>query len=279
MKIFLIAIVIIISGLRFTCSADTIPRVQIMTLGVFHFDYPNLDVHKTEARDQISVLEDPFQTQILSICKAIETFQPTIIAVELLPSKQKVIDSLYSLYVRENWDLLRNEVYQLGFRIAKYRGLKKVYCVDDPGRHYNNLDSIFNDSLRLKKFEAYYLSNPDSIYALTYPNKKVSNIIDALIESNNPERVRERLSTYLLHPFKYEEHSGDFTGVDFETGRWYNRNLRIFRNVQRIEYKTSDRILLIAGSEHLNLLNLFFDISREFELISPQPYLMMAKEM
>jgi hypothetical protein len=82
---------------------------------------------------------------------------------------------------------------------------------------------------------------------------------------------------YLLHPFKYEENPGDFTGVDFETGRWYNRNLRVFRNIQRIPHNSEDRILLIIGREHLNLLNLFFDTSREFELVSPLPYLEKAR--
>ncbi|TVR39512.1 MAG: hypothetical protein EA394_09540, partial [Bacteroidia bacterium] len=72
---------------------------------------------------------------------------------------------------------------------------------------------------------------------------------------------------------------GDFTGVDLESGRWFNRNLRIFRNVQRIPSDPDDRILLIVGADHLNLLNIFFDISWEFELVSPLPYLEKAREM
>ncbi|PKO96850.1 MAG: hypothetical protein CVU12_03715, partial [Bacteroidetes bacterium HGW-Bacteroidetes-7] len=117
----------------------------------------------------------------------------------------------------------------------------------------------------------------DTIYDVPVTNNKISNIIDALYEANNPDRIKERLATYLLHPFKYEENEGDFAGVDFESGRWYNRNLRIFRNIQRITNKGEDRILLIIGSEHLNLLNLFFDTSKEFELVSPLPYLEKAR--
>lgn len=260
-------------------TIDNLPRVQIMTLGVFHFDYPNLDFHKTDSDDQISVLEEPYQSEILSVCKAIEEYNPTIIAVELNPGNQQKIDSTFVSYKNNKWELGRNEVHQLGFRIGKNLGLDKIYCVNNMGRPYANLDSIFSDSTRLKKFEEYYLTNPDSVYQLPPPNMKITSVIDAMVEANNPERIRERLSVYLLHPFKYEETPGDFTGVDFETGRWYNRNLRIFRNIQRIPHNTDDRILLIIGSEHLNLLNLFFDISREFELVSPLPYLMKAKEI
>ncbi len=262
---------LVLTSVTITRGQDSkIPsKTKIMTLGVFHFDYPNLDVVKTEKNNQVSILNEPYQSEIIRICEAIEQFKPTIIAVELTPQNQHTTDSLFEQYKKGNWELKKNEVYQLGFRIGKNLDVGKVYCVDDKGRHYSNLDSIFNDSERMDKFESYYLSNHDSVYRLPSAKRKITSIIDALIESNDTVRIRERLSVYLLHPFKYEETPGDFTGVDFETGRWFNRNLRIFRNIQRIQHSADDRILLIIGSEHLNLLNLFFETSKEFEFVSP----------
>jgi hypothetical protein len=257
-------------------NTDIPPQTKIMTLGVFHFAYPNLDVVKTDEKDQISVLEDPFQSDIISIARAISEFNPNIIAVERGPDYQPVIDSLYAKYKSGTFELGKNEIHQLGFRIGKQLNLDKIYCVDDWGRHYENIEAIFTDSIRLSRFEDYYLHSGDTIYGISVSTGKVSSITEELYKINRPEYLKERLSVYLLHPFKYEEQPGDFTGVDFESGRWYNRNLRIFRNIQRIPYNSEDRILLIIGSEHLNLLNLFFDISREFELISPLPYLEKA---
>lgn len=46
----------------------------------------------------ISVLDEPYQSQIASIAKSIEEFKPTIIAIELDPAKQCSVDSLYALY-------------------------------------------------------------------------------------------------------------------------------------------------------------------------------------
>ncbi len=259
-------------------QADKRPsKTKVMTLGVFHFAYPNLDAIKTDKKDQISVLDEPYQSQIKSISKAIEEFKPTIIAIEYRPDNQPKIDSLYSLYKSDRWALKKNECYQLGFRIGKSLRLPKIYCVDDPGRHYDNLKSIFKDSIRLSKFENYVQNSGDSIYRESVSQQKIASITDELYKKNNPDRIRKSLGTYLLVPFKYEEQPGDFTGVDFETGRWYNRNLRIFRNIQRIPHSADDRILLIIGSEHLNLLNLFFDVSREFEFVPPLPYLKKAK--
>lgn len=248
-------------------------KTKIMTLGVFHFAYPNLDAVKTNDQDKICVLEEPYQIEIRAISKAIAEFNPTIISIEQTIDRQPIIDSLYSLYKADKFELRRSEVYQLGFRMGKELNLDRIYCVDDEGKHYKSIEAIFKDSVRLSKFEDYFLNSGDNKYKQSMTQKKVSGIIDALYDCNRPEKIKERLALYLLHPFKYEEEPGDFTGVDFETGRWYNRNLRIFRNIQRIPHNSEDRILLIIGSEHLNLLNLFFETSLEFEFVSPLPYL------
>lgn len=277
MKYFIIILSLFVPYILFGQDSVKLPQTKIMTLGVFHFDYPNLDAVKIEGKDKISVLDEPFQSEIKSISKAIEEFNPTIIAIELTPDKQQKVDSLYLLYKVGKWDLKKNEVYQLGFRIGKQLNLEKIYCVDDKGKHYENIEALFRDSIRLSNFEHYYLNSRDTIYEIPHSRGKVLSLVDALYEGNRPEKVKEGLATYLLHPFKYEENPGDFTGVDFESGRWYNRNLRIFRNIQRISPSTEDRILLIIGSGHLNLLNLFFDVSREFDLVSPLPYLKKAK--
>ncbi len=253
---------------------EALPKAEIMTLGVFHFAYPNLDVVKTREENKISVLDEPYRSEIKAIAYAICEYKPTIIAVEVDPDKQNKIDSLYKLYNEGKFDLKKGEEYQLGFRIGKSLDIPKIYCINDWGRYYKDTEEIFEDSIRLAKFEKYYYSNMnESVEA-----PKVTSIMDELYSLNNPEVIKKRLSVYLQVPFKYEENEGDFTGVDFETGRWFSRNLRIFRNIQRIPVNENDRILLIIGREHLNLLNWYFDVSEEFELVSPLPYIEKAKK-
>lgn len=256
---------------------DTHPGAKIMTLGVFHFAYHNLDVVTTEEKDQISVLEEPYQSEIIAVSGAIEKYNPTIIAVEVLPAQQLKIDSLFILYKSGNLILGKDEVDQLAFRIGNNLNLDKIHCVNDFGKHYDEILAIFNDSVRSAKFEDWFMKSRDSIYGTSPTGERVSGIIDALYERNKPDIIKESLAIYLLNPFKYEENPGDFTGVDFETGRWFNRNLRIFRNIQRIPHTADDRILLIIGAGHLNLLNMLFDVSDEFEFVSPLPYLEDAR--
>ncbi|MEX0600596.1 MAG: DUF5694 domain-containing protein [Rhodothermales bacterium] len=258
-------------------TAPSSTRTPVLTLGVFHFEYPNLDAVTTNEEDQISVLDEPYQTEIRNLVASLQTFRPTLIAVEELPAKQHEIDSLYAAYLAGRMELHRTEVHQLGFRLGKLLGLEKIHAVDDAGRHYPNLTEIFADSSRRARFERYYLNSPDTVYAPERTAGRVTSIVDALEHANDPDAVKAELGMYLLRQFKYEETDGDFTGVDFETGRWFNRNLRIFRNVQRLPRTADDRVLLVIGSGHLNLLNYLFDVSKEFDLVSPLPYLQNAR--
>ena len=259
-------------------QTDAPHKTPVMTLGVFHFAYPNRDVVQTQPEDQINVLDAAYQAEIQAIAEALARFRPTVIAVEIDPGQQATVDSLYGLYRDGRLPLDRNEVHQLGFRLAKMLGLDGVRCVNDWGRPYAGIRAMFQDSSRMARFEDYFVHSPDSVYRRSQDHGRVHRIIDALKELNDPDRIHESLGTYLLNPFKYEETPGDFTGVDFETGRWFSRNLRIFRNLQRLPHGPNDRILVIFGAGHLNLLNLFLDVSPEFERVSPLPWLAEAGE-
>lgn len=105
----------------------------------------------------------------------------------------------------------------------------------------------------------------------TFPRS--SGIVRTLGRINQPGLIMHSQGAYFTGDFKYEEKPGDFTGVDFETCRWYNRNLRIFRNIQRITDDPRDRIPVIIGVGHLGLLNYFFQCSPEYEWVSPSDYL------
>ena len=234
-------------------------------------------IRKIDDKDKIDVLEEKYQREIVKIVDAIKKFVPTKVVIEVQPASQKRIDSLYNAYRLGKHQLGRNEMEQLGFRLAKGLKIEKLECVDTWGKYYESLNYLFDDtSSRAKAFERYYFNNADTIY-----NKKNtgisfstdSGIIDNLLYLNAPRTIKESLGPYLIGHFKYEEKEGDYTGVDFETGRWFNRNLRIFRNIQRITTKSSDRILIIFGGGHMNLLNYFLECSPEYELVSPVPYL------
>src|SRR6185436_117969 len=105
------------------------------------------------------------------------------------------------------------------------------------------------------------------------PTLRANGIRKELLLLNDDERINASLGDYLIGIFKYEEKENDFLGVDFETGRWFSRNLKIFRNIQRINVTADDRIAVIFGAGHLNLLNYFFTCSPEYEFVDVKEFL------
>ena len=251
-------------------------KTEVLTLGTFHFNFPNLDVVQTSKKDQIDVLQPAFQKEIEVIVNKIAQFRPTIIVIERPSSRQQQTDSLYNSYLSGQHALRRNEEEQIGFRLAKQLRIQKLYCVDEWGDFNESMKNIVTgkDSLEAKKFENYFKNNPDSLKRfITTPLFKSKGILAELRQANNEENIKKSLGNYLTGLFKYESKENDFMGVEFETGRWFNRNLKIFRNIQRIEAGPTDRILVIYGADHMNLLNYFFDCSPEYKRVKTNDFL------
>ena len=269
-------LVIVLSLVCMSMFAQTTSKIPVLTLGSFHFNFPNLDVQKIDRVDQIDVLDPEYQKEIEAIVTDLARFKPTIIVIERQPDQQSKVDSLYQAYLKGLHRLSRREDEQIGFRLAKASVIKRLYCVDEWGNFSEKVSNIMEgkDSIRTQRFESFYFSNPDSPKKTKVkPTIKANGIRKELLLINDEQRIRESLGDYLVGIFKYEEKEGDFLGVDFETGRWFNRNLKIFRNIQRIKMSSGDRMVVIFGSGHLNLLNYFFECSPEYELVKVKDYL------
>lgn len=251
-------------------------KTEVLSLGSFHFNFPNNDFVQVESSNQIDVLKPKYQDEIKLIVKKLEKFNPTKIIIECKSSKQRVIDSLFTSYLQGKHTLSRDEHEQIGFRLAKNLGIKKLYCVDEWGEFNEQVNQVISgkDSLGFKKFDAFYKQNHEEDLKHTPTHVyKDRGILAELIALNKPENIKKSLGNYLIGPFKYEGKEGDFFGVNFETGRWFNRNLKIFRNIQRIDLQPNDKVLIIYGVGHMNILNILFDSSPEFELVHTNKYL------
>ena len=98
--------------------------VEVLAVGSFHFNFPNLDVQKTDSQNQIDVLSEPAQHQIQQIVKQLKAFAPTHIVVEFPYRRQPELTAQFDKYksTESFIDTRRSEAYQLGFRLAKALG-------------------------------------------------------------------------------------------------------------------------------------------------------------
>ena len=126
------------SVLSFFCSLLVIPAAaqndapptEVMILGTYHFANPGADEVNIEADD---VLSSARQSEIRAVAESLSRFEPTNVAVEIPvadSSRSSQLDSLYRAYTRGSHDLTRNEVQQIGFRLAERFGHEQLYPID-----------------------------------------------------------------------------------------------------------------------------------------------------
>lgn len=268
------------AGARQTSShfLEEAPRAHLLFLGVFHFADQGLDAYKP--RFHLDITSPERQREVEELVEGLLLFRPTKVAIEAEPRLQPRLDSLYGAYLKGTHELGANEVYQLGFRLAKRLGLARVWAVDAEARAYMtdteararitalglNMDTVMrqieNDPWTLQYRR---------LYALEDSLKMLRTLAHHLLYLNDPERIRIGHGAYLVGSFKLGA-SADYLGPDDATS-WYNRNLRIFSNLQHMTSGSADRILLIVGAGHLPILRFLALSSPEYRLREPSEFL------
>ncbi len=248
------------------------PQTEVMLLGTWHFAYPNNDSFKVDKADQVNFESDKKQREIKQAVQGLQKFNPSIICIESM--NQKKIDSLYQLYLDGQYKLSISEDEQIGFRMAKNLGHKKIYAVDSYGwlrdnyKDYPALDHLWDEQYYLdtlemmewgKKYEKFYT------YADQVITKKT--VDECLKYFNRPENIKRRLGHYLV-----EMKTSNHNGPDSFALKWYDRNVRIFNNILKTNPKPTDKILVIFGVSHISILEQLFDVSPQFKLQRPYAY-------
>jgi hypothetical protein len=245
------------------------PKTKVLVVGSFHFDYPNLDAHKTEKGDQVDVLSPKTSKEVTELINYIKKFKPTKIAIEAWPNwnaNQKLKEYKEGKHTNQ-----RDERYQIAMRIAKELNLNELYSID-ASSVLDDLSEKFGkkDSLYFKNLSADYDFLSDDAISQQYNNffkssepKNFKSLLELFKYMNSKEYHQYEYGAYLSGDFKLREHDG----ADMLALYWYNRNLRMFRNIQNIPHNAEDRILVVAGNGHASVLRQLFTSSPEFDYI------------
>lgn len=102
-------------------------RAQVMVLGTYHMANPNQDYVMTDYRD---VLDEGYQRQIEDVVARLLRFRPTQVAVEVEPGRIQPWQERYEAYRAGRLEPGRNEIEQLGFRLAAGMGHACIHGID-----------------------------------------------------------------------------------------------------------------------------------------------------
>lgn len=245
-------------------------RPKVLLVGSFHFNYPNLDAHKVDKKDQVDILSPEKQREVEDLVDYIARFKPTKIMVEAGRNTG------YLVYDYKRWlagePMRRDETRQIGFRLMKRFNLDTLYGVDARSL----LSDMYNsgDSSLIKFVEEladgydYKSDDPwSSRYTTFYDYETQMTLKASLLDNfkymNSGKVLRRGWGAYLVGDFRLGEHKG----ADVLSIGWYDRNLRIYRNIQRIETDPEDRILVLFGAGHIPILKNLFESSPEYEVV------------
>ena len=244
-----------------------------MVLGTFHFDDAGLDDYKPKY--QLDLLSPTRQQEVKTLLDALTRFRPTKIAVEWPVHRQNGLDAEFKKYLLSTESSVGpNEIYQLGFRLARRLGQNRVHAVDTFERPEFKVARSTEDLIeRAKSLGQRDLIERGTKWADWYEQlarwederKTKQTLQEHLRLLNSPEFVRHSMGRYLVAEFEVGG-ATDYTGADTRTA-WYNRNLRIFSNLLRLRTSSSDRILLIIGAGHLPILLFLAQNAPEFESV------------
>ncbi|MBN2385827.1 MAG: hypothetical protein JXB85_02320 [Anaerolineales bacterium] len=234
------------------------------------------------------------QQEIAEVVERLARFGPTRVAIERTQGQQGQVDGDYRAYLRGEFELSADEIHQLGFRLGRRLGHEGVYCVNAWGRYYDppvDCETYLlehsvqeaNDLLAAHTPEAYARAHgQEHLLSQWWPYyQRQCEEEDAQIDrrtlreilaiSNAEENAWKSHGPYLVDGFKVGEGHA-YPGADWVTA-WYNRNLRIFANLQRITTAQDERILLIIGGGHVAILRHCVLASPEYDLVEVCDYL------
>ena len=240
----------------------------ILLVGAFHFAYYNLDAHKTEKEKQVDILSESKQKEVQELVDHLAQFKPTKIVVEAGRNTGYLMNK-YRNYISGKTALGKDEMEQIGFRLMKQFNLDTIYgCNNIPvaWNLYDSRDSVLLRPILDSIYKDWDFTTPES-YKLLYQYEDSMKLQLSLLEYfkwRNSDKVQNRsFGYYLTEDFRL----GETRGADALSMHWHNRNLRIFRQIQDISTSPDDRILVIFGAGHVDILRYLFECSPEFQLV------------
>ena len=222
-------------------------RAEVLVLGVYHMSNPGHDIFNMQADD---VLAPKRQAEIAQVMAVLKRFQPTKIAVERDPGDNRLSKD-YADYLAGKHELTRNEIEQLGFRLAKELGHKTVYGVDADGEFpYPRLVKYAKATERTKELDALMGEVGDMVKAQD-AYLASHTVLETLLYMNADDKVAQDVGYYYRQAHLGE--AWDWAGADL-VADWFRRNVRIYSNVIQLADSPTERVLVIFGAGHLGWL-------------------------
>lgn len=266
---FIMKFILALNFLLFVTVSHSAPlkdHAEVMLMGTYHFSNPGLDVIKGQ---KIDVTTEANQAYLSVLTQSIaESFRPTDVLIECDRGEEKQLNAEYEKYLQGQFELLVNENYQIGFRLAKKSGVKRLSCYDEREVKWQAealFKSLSESEPELKlEFEGIIKQFEEQANKM-HQELSLGEVLTAM---NSEELESQNKSLYILSNEVGANDEG-YAGAD-ATASWWHRNFRMYANIQK--YATpGKRVFAIGGNGHTAILKDFLklDVKRISKPVTP----------
>ncbi len=244
-------------------AAAEVPPAKVLLLGTYHFANPGQDQYNVEA---IDVLTESAQAQMEAIVDALARFRPTQVFVEW---PAEITDERYAQYQDDRLPPSRNEVVQLGFRLAQRLRLARVHGIDVSGRFpYDAIVQWAQANGRAEQLQAGHQFIGEHIQQVERLQSERG--IAAALRLVNDEQVLRRGHGIYLDLLRYG--SGDQQPGAELNAAWFERNIRTCALLLQ-QLDSGGRAFVLFGSGHVPWLQRCIEDAPGVELVPVDGYL------
>ncbi len=250
--------------------------VEVMVLGAYHFGNPGKDVNNQKVD---SVLVPKKQAELEALARALLTFRPTKVMVEMESSAADLALPLYRSFTFDRLKSEANEIDQIGFRVAKMAGHSDVYGIDEqpskgepdyfPYDKLQEAEAKFGQTGRIATANASFKPRFEAFEI----NQKVQSVGQLLTQINDAKQIRDE--RFFYYGVLNIGDTNTQAGADLNA-MWYLRNAKIFAKLMHIA-KPGERVLVVYGGGHSYWLRHFAAETPGYRFVDPVPYLKAVK--
>lgn len=259
-----------------TASKASSDKIQVLNFGTFHFGYTS-DAKTTEYDEN----SEKAQQEIREVAKLIAAFKPTIICVEKLPKGDSLMNVDYQEFLKNPavLDSKDAEISMLAFEVGRLSQVPVLYGIDHHlGYNYSVGDFIeespdYENSIDPETY--LQLTNDpfrgDTMMTRRFSEYAESSLLKKLKLINEPAFLDFMINAN-ADKLLYVGIEDGFEGAD-NAALFYQRNMRIYSNLNRIKMTKDDRIFILMGGAHTAFLREFMERSPKFEMVNSLDYL------
>lgn len=256
-------------------------KTEVLLLGTYHFGGNTTDKIKVTDDD---ILGNKKQKELEELLDKLQQFKPEKIYVENEPSRQHFWDSIYIAYKENKSIKMKNEIFQIGVKLATKLYLEKgVTCVDwhiKPGdtfaeQEYIKLFNNMNDFYSLNNISE---EEPQSEYEAQII-EEIKNFNEGISHLRLLETFRILNSESHLNKMFYANISSlldvDVNDMNiFWSQNNMIRNVNIYQNIiQDILKNKPKRVLILYGVGHIKALRNYLEVHPAIEIAETKKYL------